>query len=225
MHPNRTVKIIIADDFEIFRCGYKQIIETLEDPLFEIIAEAADGIELIEKVKKLRPDIVITDIKMSVMDGMRACSIIKEKYPRTKLIVFSSFEQGDLLLEMVAVGGANGYLIKHANKYEVLESLKTVSNGLSYYCSATKKRLFEVLQTKNKTAKKVLFSVQEMKVIGLICKQLTTKEIAYILHLGNRSVEDYRHNIQEKIGAKNMVGIAMYALVNELVKVSELDLI
>jgi DNA-binding CsgD family transcriptional regulator len=103
-------------------------------------------------------------------------------------------------------------------------ALTAVTQGGLYYCSTAKKLLFNTLQTNSKKEKKIPFSVQEMKAIQLICKQLTTKEIAGTLRLGNRSVEDYRKNIQEKKGARNMVGIALYALANDLIKLSELDL-
>jgi len=215
-------RIIIADSSEIFRCGYRQIIKTPGTSNFEIIAEAAEGIELLEKVKKLTPDLVITDCKIPMAGGLNVCKIIQEKYPKIKLIALSLSEDLHLLMEMIAIDNGNGFIVKQANKVEVIQALETVMNGSSYYCSTVRKHFIAILKRNEFKQKKIQFSIQEMKVIRLICMQLTTKEIANNLKLGNRAIETYKHNIQEKIGARNVIGIVVYALINNIVAYPDL---
>lgn len=224
MRPNETVTIIIADKHEIFRQGFKQILANQHPAIFNCIAEVSNGIELIEKVKTLRPDIVITEINMPVLDGIQACRIIKDLYPKTEVIALSIFNQESLILEMIDAG-ARGNLDKSANKEEVIKVLQKVSEGFDYYGDAISEQILDNLRNNNlkkHKPKKIHLSIQELKVIRLLCKEQTTKEIAHSLQLGIRSVEDYRHHIQEKIGAKNVVGIIIYAFMNELVKLREL---
>lgn len=224
MNSTRTIKIAIADDHEMVRYGFKTFIGHQNSANFKFIAEASNGIELVEKVKKYRPDIVVTDIRMPEMDGIQACRIIKEKYPTTKVIVFSLLEEENIVLEML-YAGANGYVVKGTDKEEILEAIITVSEGLPYYCSTISKKLFGALGCSNSNkqkTKRIQLSLKEIKVIGLICKQLTTKQIAATLQLSTRSIDDHRYNIQEKTGAKNVVGIVLHALINGIVKLSEL---
>ncbi len=223
MMEGKKTKIVIAEDQQIFRSGFKKIMESVSPADFEFIADAENGIDLVEKVQEHQPDIVITDIKMPEMSGIEACRIIKKKYPQTSVIAFSIFDNEEYIHEMINAG-ASGYLVKTGSIEEVLEAIHSVTEGTPYYCSGISEKLFFGAAGKRMgglTKKKVHFTLQEIKVINLICKQDTTKEIADKLGLSIRTVENYRHNIQEKIGAKNMVGIAMYALLHDVVKMED----
>lgn len=224
MHPIRPIRIAIADDHEVFRYGFKSIVENLYPKDIEFVGQAANGIDLIEIVKKQRPELVFTDIQMPELDGIQACRIIKEKYPKTQVIALSFFDHENSILQMIQAG-ASGYLAKSGSKEEILDAIKTVSEGKPYYCSTISEKLFGIFHSSNsdkRNTKNINFSVHEIQVMKLICKQQTTKEIAHTLNSATRSIDDCRYNIQQKIGARNVVGIALYAWIHELVKLSEL---
>jgi DNA-binding NarL/FixJ family response regulator len=220
MKSNETIKIVIADDHEFFRIGFIKFI-TYSFPQTKFIAEARNGIELVELVKKHRPQVAITDIQMPKMDGIQACRIIKDNYPGTNVIAFSVFDKPEQILGMLDAG-AIGYLVKSSEKEEILQAIENVSKGTRYYCSSIAEKCFrDTNRSHQKDKQKIQFTFQEIKVIKLICEQLSNKEIASQLKLSTRTVEDYRRNIQEKIGAKNVVGTVLYAVFNNLVKEDE----
>jgi DNA-binding NarL/FixJ family response regulator len=210
MQPSPTITVIIADDHPIFRAGFKIFLEYQKDVHYSLIAEAANGVELLEKVKLHQPNLVFTDIQMPEMDGVEACRIIKEKYPLIQVIALTLYDNERLIWDMIHAG-ANGYIVKSSPTEEILAAIKSVNEGIIYYSNIISDK---VERYPYKKANKISFSEQEVKVIRLICKQLTNKEIANTIQLHVRTVEDYRYRIQEKMNVKNAVGIALYALAN-----------
>lgn len=219
MYPVQTITVIIADDHEIFRQGFKSIIANQKNTNIKFIGEASNGLELVEKAKKHQPNVVITDIKMPVMDGLQACRIIRKECPATRVIALSQYEDVNFIMEMT-VAGASGYLTKTDLK-EIIKAIKTVSEGFTYFKKAMPSGINKSSLTKTKNEKelvKIEFSLTEVKIIHLICGQLTTKEIAATLNLGKRTIEDYRHKIQKKMKVKNAAGIVAYAFLHGIEK-------
>jgi DNA-binding NarL/FixJ family response regulator len=212
------IRLIIADDHEIFRNGFKLLLRDQAD--LELIGEAENGRQLMEQVEAHLPDLVITDIKMPVMDGIEATRLLREKYPFLGIIALSMFNEDELVVDMLEAG-ARGYLLKNTNKTELLTAARAVHEGNVYYCSATSARLAEMIRESRfnpyKHKPRVQFTPRELDVIRLVCQEYTNKEIAALLGLSARTVESYKENIQEKMGAKNSIGIAMYAVKNKLV--------
>ena len=224
MHPIPKIKIVIADDHSFFRSGFRHIMQEQYAGEIELIAEAPNGIQLVEMVKQHRPAIVITDIQMPCMSGIEACRLIKQQFPETAVIAFSMFTDTSSIISMIQAG-ADGYLSKTSDKEEIVEAIKTVNTNQSYYCSTVSEKIYGTIYNSNqkkKKSKSIIFGAQEKKVIQLICRQRSTKEIAAEMNLATKTVEHYRQNIQEKIGARNVVGIALYAIIHEVVKYSEL---
>ncbi len=216
----RPIKIVIADDHEIFREGFRLLLKNQREQ--ELVGEAANGRELLEVVGREFPDVVITDIKMPVMDGIEACKLIIKKFPGIKVIALSMFNEESLVLDMLEAG-AKGYLLKNTNKQELLSAVKTVVNGDNYYCSDTSLKLAKLIAaSKYHPHRPVVpkkFTEREMQIIRMICDQMSSKEIAHTLSLSIRTVEGYREQVQEKVGAKNSIGIVIYAIRNKLVEV------
>ena len=208
-----TIKLIIADDHEIFRDGLKLMLARQDE--IELIGEADNGKDLLELVEKQHPDVVLTDIKMPIMDGIEATRILSEKYPDLGIIGLSMFNEDNLIIDMLEAG-AKGYLLKNADKKEVLEAIKTVYQQDNYYCRQTSSKLaqmiakskFNPFAQKNRTE----FSDREKEIIALICQEFTNKEIGEKLFLSSRTVEGYRMKILEKMNVKNTVGIVVYAM-------------
>jgi DNA-binding NarL/FixJ family response regulator len=222
---NHPIRIAIADDHELFREGLKYMLLKKATGVIDVVGEAENGKELIEVVRKTQPDVVLTDIKMPVIDGFEACKQILRYNSNMPVIAVSMLDDSTLIYDMLEAG-AKGYLQKNAPREEVIEAIKTVNDGDIYYCKSTSKTLLKLIGVGkyNKFQKRngVSFCNKEILIIKLICKELTTKEIADQLKLSAKTIEDYSHRIKEKVGAKNLVGIALYAVKNGFVRLTEI---
>jgi DNA-binding NarL/FixJ family response regulator len=215
----KSIKIVIADDHEIFRDGFKLLLNNQKE--LELVGEAENGKQLLKVVEETHPDVVFIDIQMPIMDGLEACRLIKQNFEWIRIIALTMFNEDHMIVDMLE-SGARGYLLKNTNKNELLLATKTVFRGDTYYCLATSGRLAKLIAESNYSPQRqktiIRFTPRELEVMELICRQFSNKEIAKQLDIGQRTVESYREKIQEKTGAKNVIGIVIYALKNDLVK-------
>lgn len=213
MIDSTPITIIIADDHELFRDGFKVLLNKIKS--VQLVAEASNGEELIQLVQHHRPDIVITDIKMPVMDGITATRNLAKQFPQTGIIALSMFEEENLIVDMLEAG-AKGYLLKNAQKTEILHAITEVYHGHNYYCAETNKKLINLIARSAHDSQYRVgrndFNDKEINIIRLICQEMSNREIAEHLNLSKRTVEGYRDRIMEKIGAKNSIGIVIYAV-------------
>ena len=220
---NPDVTLLIADDHEIFRDGMALMISRQSD--IHLVGQAEDGLRLIELAEELKPDVIMTDIKMPGTDGIEATKILKKANPDVKIIALSMFDEENLIIEMLEAG-AKGYLLKNADKQEILDAIFTVFKGNTYYCRHTSARLAALIVKSRfnpyRKSEVVVFSDRETEIIKLICFQNTAQQIANKLYLSKRTVEGYRTKILEKIGAKNIAGVVMYALKQGIVREEEI---
>jgi DNA-binding NarL/FixJ family response regulator len=209
---------VIADDHEIFRDGLALMLS--KQPDLKLEGQAEDGNELVKLVEETQPDLVITDIKMPRRDGIEATKILLQKFPDLKIIALSMFDEENLIVEMLEAG-AKGYLLKNANKNEILEAIQEVYQDKAYYCRHTSARLATMIlkSTFNpyKKQEPVAFTDREVEIIKLICRQCTAQEIGEKLFLSRRTVEGYRTKILEKMNVKNAVGVLIFALKHNII--------
>jgi len=218
MKITNPIKIILADDHEIFRDGFKAMIK--KQPSVELIAEASDGEELVQLTRQLKPDVVVTDIKMPIMDGLQATKLLSVEFPGIGIIALSMIDEENLIIDMMEAG-AKGYLLKNAHKDEIIEAIKAVNENHIYYCDGASSKLTRLIARNSripfiKKIPKPEFSQKEIDVICFICQEMTNKEIADRLHLSIRTIEGYRDRILEKVGARNSAGIVIYAIRNKI---------
>jgi DNA-binding NarL/FixJ family response regulator len=218
MKDSNPIRIILADDHEIFRDGFKAMIK--KQPSVELIGEAADGEELLDLTRRLKPDVVVTDIKMPRMDGLEATKVLSKEFPRMGIVALSMIDEENLIIDMMEAG-AKGYLLKNAHKNEIIEAIKAVNEDHIYYCNGTSAKLSRLIAKSdkipfNKKSSKPELSQKEIEVVILICQEKTNKEIADQLNLSIRTIEGYRDRIFEKIGAKNSAGVVVYAIKNKI---------
>ncbi|HVU53753.1 MAG TPA: response regulator transcription factor [Puia sp.] len=214
----KNICLVIADDHEIFLDGLALMLNKQEN--MTIVGQAANGRELVQLVAEKRPDMVLTDIKMPYLDGIGACRLMLQQDPQLKIIALSMFEEEDLIVEMLEAG-AKGYLLKNADKREILDAILTVNEGNIFYCKHTSARLASlIVKSKFDTQKKRsgdLFTDREKQIIRLICLQHTAQEIGVQLFLSKRTVEGYRTRILEKMDVKNTAGVVVFALKHNLI--------
>ena len=216
------IKLVIADDHEIFRDGLALMLSKQKN--IELVGQAGNGRELVELVEALKPDLILTDIKMPLMDGVEATRILLEKNAGEKIIALSMFDEENLVVDMLE-SGARGYLLKNADKQEILEAIRTVFENGNYYCRRTTARLASMIAkskfTPHNKNKPAAFSEREKEIIKYICQQHTAQQMADKLFLSKRTVEGYRTKILEKMDVKNTAGVVIYALKHHLISEAE----
>ena len=207
------IRVVLADDHEIFRDGLKLMLSKFNNIKLE--GDASNGRELIKLVDAAKPDIVITDIKMPLMDGVEATKYIMQHHKEIGVIALSMFDEISLIIEILEAG-ASGYLVKDCDKAEIKDAIEKVYNKEQYYCRHTGNKLMQVMarNAKKNDKKNTVLSLsdKEKEIVQLICKQYTTKEIGEQLFMSPRTVEGYRLKILEKLEAKNTAGIVIAAI-------------
>jgi DNA-binding NarL/FixJ family response regulator len=215
------IKILLADDELLFRKGLRFIIEREAD--IEVLYEAANGKELIDFLKSSRdhPDIIITDLKMPLLNGVQATKLIRKDFPDIKIIALSSYGSKAFVANMIDVGAVS-YLVKNASPQELLTTIREVYRIGFYHSSYVKQVIQEIAKENNsKSAYENVLTNREIEVLQLICEQKTTAEIAKKLFLSPRTIDGHRNNLLIKTNAKNSAGLVFYAIQNKLLLIYE----
>lgn len=208
---SRNIRIVIADDHSLFRTGLKTLLSQVRN--VEIVGEAVNGQELIRRSIELSPDVILTDIGMPVMDGVIATKELARRKISNRVIVLSAYGKEEPVLQMLEAG-ALGYLLKTADTDEISEAINTVYRHKPYFCREITERLTDIVAKSYQMPIRVdvAFTEREKDIIRLICKEFTSKEIAYSLNLSKRTVEGHRTRIMDKVGARSIAGVITYAL-------------
>ncbi|MBB1285926.1 response regulator transcription factor [Flavisolibacter sp. BT320] len=212
---SKPLRVIIADDHPLYRAGLKQLLTAQKH--IQLIAEAKDGRVLCELVQQYTPDVVVTDISMPVLNGVEATKWIKATYPQTGVVALSMFGEAGMIKEML-LAGAGAYLKKEEAVTTVSDAIYTVSSGQFYFSTTLSHYLSGVIHP---AEARCSLTKREMEILQHIFDELTSKQIGEKLHLSERTIEDHRKHIQQKTGAKNVVGLIKYALLNKIVKLKE----
>lgn len=218
MNENYTpIRVVVADDHEIFRDGFAGLLKKQKD--IELVGEAEDGKELIAITEKLNPDVILTDIKMPGMDGIAATKYFAKHKPHIPVIALTMFNDDNCVLDMMEAG-AKGYLLKNSHKSDIIDAIRAVNNEEVYYCKETSQKLIHLMASRKNLHEDeepvADFSSKEREVIHMICRQFSNQEMSDYLHLSVRTIEGYRKKIQEKMKVRNAVGIVIYAVKHKL---------
>lgn len=222
METHGKIKVIIADDHDIYLDGLKHYFE--HSPTYELVGEARNGEELLRKTKLLQPNLVITDLKMPLVDGPTAIREIIKFNPAIRCIVLTSYENELSIIDALEAG-ARGYLTKNMPKEELFDALDLIRRGYPYYCRTTSTKMVRMIGRSQfnpyRDQPAIHFTDNEKKLIRLVCEEYDNKAIAEKLSMSVRTVEKTRSRIFKKIGAKTTAGIAIYAIKNALYFVDE----
>ncbi|HVD97229.1 MAG TPA: response regulator transcription factor [Cytophagaceae bacterium] len=207
------IRVVLADDHFVVRNGIKTLIDGSE---IEIIGEANNGVEAIETVKKLSPDVVLMDISMPQMNGLDATEIISKQYKNSKSLILSMYDNEEYILSAVEVG-ALGYLLKDAPREEILTAIRTVAKGEKYFNSSVSNIIINgYLKVKKsgapETTNLVKLSKKEMIILKQIVEGLNSRQIADKLELSIRTVDNHRANMMKKLSVKNAAELVKLAI-------------
>ncbi len=209
------ITYIIADDHKVFRQGLRYALNS--DSALKCIGEAENGIQLLQLLGSITPDVVLLDMKMPEMDGMEATKAIKEKHPATKIIVLTMYDDENFVLHMLDMG-VNGYLIKNAEPEEIIRAIYTVHENDYYFNDMVSKLMLKTIvkkkQVQQRTKDNIQLNDKEKDILRLICNEHTNAEIAEKVFLSQRTVEGIRSSLLEKIGVRNTAGLVVYAVKN-----------
>ncbi|MGH1388428.1 response regulator [Kordia sp.] len=216
----KTISIAIADDEALFRKGMSLILNDYEH--LNVTLEAENGIDLLEKLSQSEtiPNILLLDLKMPEMNGVEVAKIIQKKYPTLKIIVISTHFSRAFIINMIELS-AVAYLPKNSQPQEVVETIEAVYEKGFHYNTEVLAIIRENIISKKKP--KAQFSVEltnrETEVLQLICEQYTAPEIAEKLFISARTVDGHRNNLLSKLNCKNVAGLVVYVLQNELLDI------
>ncbi len=213
-------KILLVDDHTLFRNGLKTLLNSVPD--FEVSAEASNGLEMLEKLKKELPDIVLLDIEMPQMNGIQAAEEAFKLYPDLKIITLSMYGEEDYYFKMVSLG-VKGFLLKNSEIDDVVTAINSVLEGGSFFSQELLVNLVSNLKStptdESGTNDDNLLSDRELEILLHICKGESNNEIADALFISKRTVDKHRSNILAKTGCKNTANLVMYAIKNQLVEI------
>ena len=207
------IRVAIADDHMLFRAGVKTALSLKKD--IRMVAEADNGMQLLNLLKHITPDVVLLDIQMPIMDGIATLPEIKRLYPQVKVVMLTMHNDHSMISKLMELG-ANAYLTKNSDSEVIYEAVKTVHEQEYFFNQLTNKALIDGLRLKRQadvmTPTEAKLTDKEVNILRLMCEEKSTKEIADIVDLSPRTVEAIRDKLKTKTGAKSMAGLVMYAV-------------
>ncbi len=215
----KKISIVLADDHILVRKGIKAMLDSDEE--IDVIGEADNGEEAVDCARKLKPDILVLDIRMPVKNGLEVAEEIKSMAPRTKAVILSMHDSEDYVLQALSAG-AYGYLLKDTDKNEFVKALKQVYQGSKYFSGAVSNILATQLLGEQKSTNIIKAPVtedsyhltkRERQILSMIINGEHNKDIAEALDKSIRTIETHRFNIMKKLGVNNAVD-----MVNKVIK-------
>ncbi len=204
--------VLIADDHAIVRQGLRALIEADKD--FQLVGEAADGLEAVRLVESLKPNLLIVDLMMPGLNGLEVARQTKEISPVTRIVVLSMYSDEAYVLEALRKG-ATGYVLKDAQSTDLLKALHAVAGGQHYLSPPLSERAIEVYARKAGSATLDLFETltkREREVLQLAAEGLSQNEIAARLSISPRTSETHRANLMRKLGLQNQTDLVRFAI-------------
>lgn len=202
------ISVLIVDDHPVVREGLRAFLQLQED--MEVVGEAGDGVEALEKIGELLPDVVLIDLVMPRMDGITATRHIRDLSPSTCILVLTSFAEDDKVFPAIK-GGALGYLMKDTTPADLAESIRSVYRGQpSLHPQVARKLMDQIVTTEEEAGEKL--TLRETEVLRLIARGHSNKEIAAALAISEKTVKAHVSNILQKLHLADRTQAALYAV-------------
>jgi DNA-binding NarL/FixJ family response regulator len=204
------IRVLVADDHTIVRQGLVGILKASED--VEVVAEAADGYEAVEKALKTKPDIVVLDISMPRLNGLEAARRVHDALPATRILVLTMHDDEEYVLKMVRAG-ASGYLLKEGAASELIAGIRALKAGKAYFGPHASKALAEAYQRNEPVPEDPYgrLTNREREVFQLVVEGRTNAQIADLLCISPKTVDNHRTRLMEKLGVHGTAELVRYA--------------
>jgi DNA-binding NarL/FixJ family response regulator len=208
-----TIKILMADDHPVVRAGIRGMLET--QPEFQVIAEAENGREAFEQIGKLKPDVVLMDLRMPEMDGVEAIGKIKEKYPNINILVLTTYDTDADIVRAVEAG-ATGYLLKDAPREELFRAVRATAKGETVLAPVVAARLMGKVRDHGEQA----LSAREIDVLMLVARGASNQDVAEKLHVSTATVKSHLIQIYQKLGVSDRTAAVTTAIERGIIRLS-----
>lgn len=212
----KNYRIVLADDHELFLSGLKGLLSRQSG--CDVVGTAHNGAECIALLRDVECDVVMMDVDMPVMDGIKATEQISQIYPDVKVVVLSMHGDDEYYFRMVEAG-AKGFILKNSSIDEVVAAVKTVAQGGNYFSQELLCNLVGSLKQSRVEQPEKVLSEREREILLLICKGLSNQEIADVLFISKRTVDKHRANILEKTECKNTANLVVWAIKNSIAEI------
>jgi two-component system response regulator NreC len=207
------VKLLIADDHQIIIDGLKSLLRDV--PFLKVVGEATNGRQALDYLKLIQVDLILMDIDMPVLNGIEATRLLKDQYPGVRVIILSMHNESGLIKTLLK-SGADGYVLKNADREELIEAIKMVASGKSYFSADVTRSLAgedesgpSAFQKDQRIAE---LTVREIEILKLVAEGYSNKEIGEKLFISHRTVDTHRTNLMKKLDVNNVAGIIRFAI-------------
>ncbi len=210
----KKIRIVMADDHDVVRLGISALLSTVDG--FEIVGQASDGEEAVSAVKKLNPDVVILDLEMPKMSGVEAARIIKLKFPQTKILILSGFENEKYVTQILK-SGAGGYVVKNVGKEELADAIRVVAEGKRFFSPSVSRIMVEGLLKKHSAELAKLSQIREpltdleMEILSFLTQGLKPEKIGERLSISKASVDKHFTALKKKLDIHDIVNLVQFA--------------
>jgi len=215
----KTASILIADDHALVRRGLRTLLET--QPKWKVVAEVSDGREAVESATALRPDVAILDIGMPKLNGMDAASLIFKASPKTRILILTMHSAEDLIQRTLSVG-ASGYVLKSDAERDLIAAVDALLHQKTFFTSAASDIILGHLRGRGAKspghATQGRLSVREREIVQLLAEGKSNKEIASLLNISTRTVENHRAKTMDKLNLRSFGELVRYAVRNKIVE-------
>ncbi|TAN33886.1 response regulator transcription factor [bacterium] len=210
-------RVLVVDDQTLFRTGLTSLLA--EDERVEVVGQAVDGADAVKQAAKLKPDVVLMDVKMPNVDGIEATRQIIETVPGVRVLVLTTFETDSQVIQALKAG-ASGYVLKDSSAAAIISSIVAVMSGERVMASAVANRVLEML-TGTTTPKEFYDGLtnREIEILKLLANGMANKQIAYRLKISEKTVRNHVSNTYEKLGISDRSQAVLYAVKKGLVEV------
>jgi len=218
-HEGTKIRILVVDDHDLVRSGLAALLSY--DEHFDVVGEASNGLEAMEKVKAVLPDVVLMDIRMPAMDGFDATAQISKEYPGVRVLAVTHLEHDEYVKRVMRLG-ASGVVLKSCAVDELKQSIRTVHGGGQFLSPLISKiRESRTSAVPLDAVRKVTLTPREREVLQLIASGSSNQEAADVLHISVRTVEFYRANLIEKTNARDGPSLVRYALEEKIISIDK----
>src|SRR5438067_7040391 len=213
------IKCLVVDDHTLFRDGIRRLLDS--EPDVQVTGEACDAVEALEKVRELKPDVVLMDIGMPGMSSFEAARVIERNHPGTRLIFLTMYEDEEYLLQCLDVG-ASGYVLKDAPPLKLINAVREVYQGRKYLSPQVVEKLVDDFRSRSHgsqgIARSSTLTPREREVVKMIAEGNSVKEIANLLGLSVKTIEAHKFNLMRKLNIHNKAQLVTYAIQKKIVK-------